>query len=138
MLPASIIVVPNSPRARAKLRLRPASRPGRISGRVTRQKTCGGLHPRPRATASSAGSSRSRAARVLRYISGKATTAALITVALQLNTTLIPITCKGWPSGPWGPSSSSSKKPSTVGGSTSGESSSRSARARRCPRQLRS
>ena len=56
--------------------------------------------PRLRATASTAGSSCSSDASRLRYISGKATTAALSTVAGQLNTSSSPSRASGSPSGP--------------------------------------
>src|SRR5215469_8410421 len=59
-------------------------------------------------------------ARAARYIRGKATTAAAITVAGQENTTVVPSRSKSFPRGPRRPKSSSKKKPTTVGGSTSG------------------
>ena len=50
MLPASIKVVPNSPRALAKLRLIPATNPGKARGRVITRITRHSEAPRLRAT----------------------------------------------------------------------------------------
>jgi hypothetical protein len=56
----------------------------------------------------------------VRYISGKETTAAAITVAGQEKTIETPMRRSNWPSGPWRPKSSRRRKPTTVGGRTSG------------------
>ena len=65
-----------------------------------RRSTRQGPAPRLRATPSRPGSSCSREASTVRYISGKATTAALSTVAGQLNTSSSPSRASGSPSGP--------------------------------------
>ena len=96
MLPASINVVPNSPRARAKLRLTPATRPGIAKGSTIWRRIRPSLAPRLRATWGRAPSICSREARAERTISGKAATAELSTVACQLNTISKPT----WPSRP--------------------------------------
>ena len=100
MLPASIKVVPNSPRARAKLRLTPATRPGMARGRMIWRKIRPSLAPRLRATWGRDSSICSRDARAERTISGKAATTELNTVACQLKTISNPKRLSRPPIGP--------------------------------------
>src|SRR5579875_1537513 len=81
MLPAIISVAPNSPRARAKARMVPAMTPGHASGSATFQKALHSEAPSVRAAWRKLGFTCSSAPRAERYISGKATTVAAITVA---------------------------------------------------------
>ena len=66
------------------------------------------------------GSRLSNAPSAPRYISGKATTTAAITVAGQLKMSGKPMSMNHWPTGVLLPNANSSKKPQTVGGSTIG------------------
>ena len=63
----------------------------------------------------------SNAPRAVRYMSGKATTVAAMTVASQEKITLMLNSCKKRPMKLLRPKMSSRKKPTTVGGSTSGK-----------------
>ena len=78
------------------------------------------LHPRVRAASSISEFRFSNAPRALRYISGKATTTAAMTVACQLNIKGKPIESNHCPTGLLLPKASSKMKPQTVGGSTMG------------------
>ena len=90
ILPASINVAPNSPNERANAKTVPAATPGQARGIVTDQKIFHSEAPSVRAAFSILISTCSKAPRAVIYISGKAITAALITVAGQENTTLAP------------------------------------------------
>src|SRR6202167_5977052 len=120
MFPATISVAPNSPRARAKESIVPASTPGQASGSAISRNTRHSDAPNVRAACSNAGSTCSRAAREVRYISGKATTAAAITVAGQEKTMLAPNWSSNLPNGTLRPKSNKRRKPTTGGGKTRG------------------
>ena len=91
--------------------------------------------PSVRAASSMAGSICSSEERTPRYSSGKATTAAAITVAAQVNTTRMPSAERSGHSGPFFPKRASSRKPRTVGGRTRGSVKTPSAAARPRPRR---
>src|SRR5579875_96162 len=136
MLPASISVAPNSPRARANAKIVPARIPGQASGSDTRRNTRHSDAPKVRAACRSVRSSCSSAARTLKYISGNETTAAAITVAGHEKTTLAPKCSSKRPIGPCRPKSNSKINPTTVGGSTSGRRKIPSSSAGPIPRRL--
>ena len=74
MLPAIIMVAPNSPKVLAKERTKPDISPGQDHGIVTVQNTRHSLEPRVRAASSNVLSILSKAALVLWYMRGKDTT----------------------------------------------------------------
>ena len=121
MLPASIRVAPNSPKARAKARVVAAKIPGNARGTVMRQKIFHSEAPRVLATCRTFLSICSKAPCAVLYISGKETTVAAIAAPYQVKTTLKFKDSISCPSGPFFPNSSSNKKPTTVGGKIRGE-----------------
>ena len=133
MLPASMRVAPNSPRARAKASTVPAITPGAARGKSTRRRTPHSLAPSVRAACSSVGLTCSNAPRVVRYMSGKAMTVAAMTVAGQEKAMLMPSRSSAWPIQLRRPKMRSRKKPTTVGGRTSGRVRMPSIHARREP-----
>ena len=133
MLPASMSVAPNSPSARAKARTVPASTPGAAIGNSTLRKTRPSEAPNVRAASRSLGFTCSKAPSAVRYISGKATTVAAITVAGQEKTMVMPISDSARPMKLCRPKTSNRKKPTTVGGRTSGSVSRPSIQTRKRP-----
>ena len=119
-LPARKSVHPNSPKARAKASTVPEAMDDQAKGSMRRMKMRPLDQPRVRAASSMFGSKLSKAPRALRYMSGKATTTAAMTVACQLNTSGNPISWKKRPKAVLRPSADSKRKPQTVGGSTMG------------------
>ena len=134
MLPASIKVAPNSPRARAKARTVPAITPGPASGNNTRRKTAHSLAPSVRAACSNVGFTCSNAPNVVRYIRGNAITVAAMTVAGHENAIERPTCSSASPMKLRLPKISRRKNPTTVGGSTKGSVRRPSIHARRPPR----
>ncbi|OQB94161.1 MAG: hypothetical protein BWX86_01545 [Verrucomicrobia bacterium ADurb.Bin122] len=131
-----MMVAPNSPRARAKARVAPASSPRRASGSVTLKKVRQGLAPRVRATCSKRTGTSSKATRAARTSSGSDITAVASTTAFQVNTISMPsVRSKNAPSGPRRPKSFKSTRPVATGGTTMGSATSVSTRA--LPRQWR-
>ena len=90
MLPATISVAPNSPKARAKASSTPARMPRQASGKVTRKNTATLPRPSTRAACSSCMSTPSNAARADLQTNGKATIAAAITAPCQVKIRLMP------------------------------------------------
>jgi len=76
--------------------------------------------PSVRAASRSVGLTCSNPASVVRYMSGNATTVAAMTVAGHENTIVMPMCSSATPSGLLRPKINSRKKPTTVGGRTSG------------------
>src|SRR5438874_2287112 len=90
MLPATMTVAPNSPRAREKARTLPARMPRHASGRVTRKKARAGPQPRVRAIPTRRGSTSSKAVRAERTRSGNDITMAATKTAFQVQTISMP------------------------------------------------
>ena len=86
ILPASIRVAPNSPKARPKESIVPTINPERAKGKIIRQKIVLSFVPKVLAQLIRFLSICSNAADADRYIKGKATTVAAITVAYQVKT----------------------------------------------------
>jgi hypothetical protein len=122
MLATNVIVAPNSPIARAKARIMPATIPGAASGAVIVAKTMAAGAPRVLAAASSCGSTVSIDRRIARTISGKPITAAASAAPVQRNEKTRPQQAsKKRPKGPCRPKLSNSSQPVTTGGMTSGK-----------------
>lgn len=120
MLPASIIVAPNSPSARAKARIVPAITLGIEFGNVTRKKSSVSDIPSVRPAFRRFSSICSNAPLEVRYIKGKETTVDAITAPVHEKMTDAPILSSSWPIMLFLPNIMRRKKPTTVGGSTSG------------------
>ena len=121
MLPASIAVAPNSPKALAKERTPPDTSPGKALGRMIRQNIIQSVIPKERPASHRPGSICSRAALADLYISGKETTVAVMTVAIHVKAICRPnCSTKNLPTRRLVPRMYNSKNPTTVGGSTRG------------------
>ena len=118
--PASMIVAPNSPKARAKLNKLPAIKPGRAKGSRIRQKIVHSEAPKVRPQASKFLSIWLKEASAVLYIKGNETTIAAITTAYQVKTIRIFALAKMLPITPFLPRANNNKKPTTVGGKTKG------------------
>ena len=117
-----MIVAPNSPSARAKARVAPASTPGQHSGKVIVRNVRQRPAPRVRAALSSRRSTASSDKRIARTASGSAITAAATAAPVQRNSRVTPNQrWSGSPSGPFGAKASSNTQPVTTGGTTSGK-----------------
>ena len=114
------MVAPNSPKARVNDSTSPASIPERAFGKSTYQKIRHSDTPSVLAAARIFGSSCSKAPRAVRYMSGSDTTMAAMTAAFQVNTSVISNCSRKRPIRLRFPNNSSRKKPTTVGGRTSG------------------
>ena len=121
ILPATIKVAPNSPKARAKDKTIPAIIPLLAKGKLIRQKIDHSEAPKVLATCKSFLSICSNAPKDVLYINGKATTVAVIIAAYQVKTILMLSGISIFPITPFLPNSSSNKKPTTVGGKIKGE-----------------
>ncbi|SSN11321.1 Uncharacterised protein [Klebsiella pneumoniae] len=115
------MVAPNSPNERAKASTVPTIIPGRVNGNVMVKNTRQRLAPRVLAACSSLTSTPSSARRMARTISGKDITAAASTAPRQLKAKLMPNqSYSQLPINPRRPMATSSRYPTTTGGSTSG------------------
>ena len=90
MLPATTMVAPNSPSARAKASTAPASTDGHASGRLMVRKMRDGRAPSVAATLSYRALTCSKPARAVRTSSGSPITAIASTTAFQVKTTSMP------------------------------------------------
>src|SRR5215510_87788 len=121
MLETKVMVAPNSPRLRAKASTTPTRIPGVISGSVIVMKASKRRAPSVRAAASSRRSTASSDSRMARTISGKAITAAARAAPFQVKMMVMPkVSYSQPPIGPRRPNSTSNRKPTTTGGTTSG------------------
>ena len=137
MFPATVIVAPNSLRARTKPSSRPARMPRYASGTVIVAATRSGPAPRLLADISSRSSTSPIATMIARAMSGNETTADAIAAATQVNTISTPrMPSSSPPTGPSRPSSSSRKRPTATGGRASGSDTTASIRMRPGTRRL--
>ena len=109
ILPASIKVAPNSPRARAYDNNNPDIRPGLAKGSMIRQKSSISEAPRVLALDIRLKSICWNAPNDVLYIKGKATTIAAITAAYHVNIILTLNNHNSLPIGPYFPSNNNSK-----------------------------
>ena len=120
-LETKVIVAPNSPSARAKASVAPASTPGQHKGKVIVRKVRQRPAPSVRAASSSRRSTDSSDSRIARTASGKAITAAASAAPVQRNSRVTPNQrSSGPPIGPAGAKAISSTQPVTTGGTTNG------------------
>src|SRR5512143_1311861 len=121
MFPATRMVAPNSPSARAKASMSPAAIPREASGNVTVERTRASLAPSVRATASRRGFTSSKATRAVRTRRGRDITIIATTTAFHVKTTSMPKrACAARPPGPRRPRNFRSRSPVATGGRTSG------------------
>src|SRR6266545_957013 len=133
LLPAKVMVAPNSPSARAQHSTAPAATPGATSGSVTRRKVVHRSAPSVAAASSYRVSAPRNAPSTAMTRNGIATNASATTTPVVVNGTVIPnVPLSHAPSRPLRPNTSSSATPPTTGGSTSGTVT--RARTRRRPR----
>ena len=109
ILPATMIVAPNSPRLRANIRDEPARIPRNERGRITVKSVSYQGAPRVRDAWMSCGSMDSMPIRMDRTNRGKPTTAEAITAAFQVNMSRMPTDSRSGPSHPFFPSRRSKK-----------------------------
>ena len=107
MLPATISVMPKSPKARQNASTAPASTARQASGSVTLQNTDHSERPSVRAACSRRVSTPSKPAWAARTSSGSEPTHAATTAAFQVNASSTPICSSSRPSGPGAPISTS-------------------------------
>ena len=116
-----MLVAPYSPSARAKESTVPARMPCRQAGIRMRQKIYRLDSPSVCPAWASVSSKLSKAPRAVRYIRGKATTTVAKMADHQVMTSFVPNSdSTSCPTGRRGPSTRSSRYPTTVGGSTRG------------------
>ena len=120
MPPATTMVAPNSPSARAKPSRAAAITLRRASGRVMVANTRTAPAPSVAAIRSKRWSTWSKPARMVITMSGRLITTIASTTAFQVKTTSMPAPSSRRPSGRLRPSSCSSSSPIATGGSTSG------------------
>lgn len=118
ILPAIIIVAPNSPSALAKVSIKPESTPGTESGNKIFQKIFIFEIPRVLAANSISSLTCSKAPKLVLYIIGRLTTMAEITAAVGVKIILIPKLPKALPIIEFFPNIINRKNPTTVGGRT--------------------
>lgn len=136
MLPATRMVAPNSPRARAKDSDNPAHNPGAARGNETEVKVRHDEAPNERAARSSSPSTPANAARAEANMSGKATRALANVAASGENSSCTFSVCHSHPPTiPRRPSKTSKANPDTTGGNTKGNKN--SASTSDCPRNRR-
>src|SRR5690348_6964577 len=122
MLDTNVIVAPNSPSPRANDSNVPVTMPGSASGSVIEKSTQSRDAPSVRAATSSLRSIASIDRRIARTISGKPMTADASAAPVHRNASTTPNhRSSQLPIGPCLPKSTSSAKPTTTGGSTSGK-----------------
>src|SRR5579884_3566658 len=142
-LPANVIVAPNSPRALDQARTAPATREGRIRGRVTRRRTVQRLAPSVRAASSKRTSIERNPASTVITRKGMATkVSATITPGVVKGRPKPVAVATGPPTSPRRPKARRRATPPTTGGSTMGRiatprSSSRPGNRRRASTQAR-
>jgi len=122
ILPANMIVAPNSPSARDQLMTAPAARPALASGTMTQRKTARSLAPSTRAASSMSRSTAAIPARAERTKNGTATKVWARITASVVNGMTIPKTSSASPTRPRRPNTKSSARPATDGGRTIGRS----------------
>ena len=115
--PATRIVAPNSPNARANARMNPAMIPLRAKGSVIVEITRNGLAPKLKATCSNRGFTSSNATLAVLTNNGNDITAIASTTAFQVKTMSKPIQL---PSQPFFPNKRSNNNPVATGGMTRG------------------
>mmetsp|Transcript_32048 Transcript_32048/g.81457 ORF Transcript_32048/g.81457 Transcript_32048/m.81457 type:complete len:305 (+) Transcript_32048:532-1446(+) len=124
MLPLMTDTAPNSPMARALVRMVPYSRPHLMLGSVTFQNTCQSLAPSDRAASSCDRSMVSRMGMSSRTTKGSVTNMVASAMPPNANTTLTPPAASAGPNQPLRPYSSVSMRPVTTGEMEKGRSSS--------------
>ena len=122
MLPAKVMVAPNSPSARAQPVAAPASRPGAASGTSTERKARAGDARRVAAASRYLRSTSVKPARAAPMKNGAATNAWATTTPSVVKGSVMPRAPRAWPASPFRPKAVSSATPATVGGSTIGRS----------------
>jgi hypothetical protein len=120
MLPATTIVAPNSPSARANASTAPASTDGQASGRLIVRKTLSGRAPSVAATSSYRACTCSKPARAVRTSSGSPMIAIASTTAFLVKTISIPSRSSHPPITPRRLRRTSRISPVATGGMTSG------------------
>src|SRR5262245_19632550 len=130
MLPATTIVAPNSPRARANASTAPPRTDGHARGRLMVTKILAGDAPSVAATRSYRSSTCSKPALAVRTRSGRPMMAIASTTAFHVKTTSMPTRSSTRPTGPRRPSSMSRMRPVATGGITSGRDTNVSTRTR--------
>src|SRR5882762_3596471 len=120
MLPATMIVAPNSPSALLNPRTAAARRPRRASGSVISMKVLTGPRPSVRATPSRRRSTSSKATLAVRATRGKAMTDEASAAPFHVNRTSRSKPRISSPSGPLRARRTSNRYPTAVGGRTSG------------------
>ena len=118
MLPAIIIVAPNSPSALANVSIRPDRSPGIDRGTKSLQKILVFDIPKVLAANKMSSSTCSKAPRLVLYIMGRLTTVADITAASGVKIIFKPKLASIFPNIEFFPNIMSRKKPTTVGGRT--------------------
>ena len=109
MLPARMMVAPNSPRLRANMSVMPANTALPESGRVTVKKASQPLAPRVRAARQKAGSMDSMPRRIERTSRGKPTTEEAMMAPVRVKITWMSYSMSQEPRKPRRPNSTSSR-----------------------------